>query len=482
MQVSRRHGIATQAKEATTSYMEDHTIKPNQNGDDHAIEDRSSSQGNTGGEGGEVIVDRSRGVTPHMNETSVAMKLGGRNAPRRRERTQAQAQRQLKRQQKEDALSADANTNIHSFPHGSQLGGEKGDKSTLNSKAKNISSLDSRLEAALRRVDLWKQHARPNTVLHAHSDESLAPQNDGTASSPALRRRNQHEKLHDDATASKTKTMDLKQIMDRASQITDKWRKYDRGLSNADSRNPIDTSKEEDETETEKALVEICSDDFVDVSISHFIRGVVDLANSITNVSDSEVHLREDENETGNSSPTKGAVPTFTQETEDPIEKSAVAHPCHHDSNDNENEDFGIGSNVHVTTRASPGVSSSIFSSVSSNDFTVHHHRHHRQQQEQEPAGINGDSLEEGEDRAGHQGVLSVERPTVFEFLEKVATECIGEELKEDVMSCLEDSVAEDNIQVSMEDDGLDVYIYMCVYITNMFFFAVALARDVPVV
>ena len=34
--------------------------------------------------------------------------------------------------------------------------------------------------------------------------------------------------------------------------------------------------------------------DFVDVSLSHFIRGVV-MADGITNASDSEVHLREDE-------------------------------------------------------------------------------------------------------------------------------------------------------------------------------------------
>jgi hypothetical protein len=496
-EVSRRHGISTQAKEATTSYLEDSTTKPNQNGD-HAItdwrsggafepdsiEDRSSSlQGHTGGGGGEVIVDGSRGATPHMNERSVAMKLGGRNAaPRRRERTQAQRQ---PRQQKDDALSADATI--------------KRAKPTLNSeakttsKAKNASSLDSRLEAALRRVDLWKQHARPpSSALHAHSDESLAPQHDGTVSSPALRRRNQRETLHhrrDDAAASKTTPTDVTQIMDRASQITDKWRKYDRGLSNVDSTNTIETSKTEDETE--KAMVELSSDDFVDVSLSHFIRGVVGVvANSITKVSDSEVPLREEDenaevtqvggpqnvdrvvnpstrkkekekkrqaNEVVPNSLTKGAV-VPTPETEDPIEKSAVARPCHHDSDDNENEDVGIGSHVHVTTRASLGASSAIFSSVSSNDFTVHHH--HRQEQEQHSAGINGDSLEEGEDRTVRQGALPVERPTVFEFLDMVATECVGEELKEDVVSCL-DSIAEDNVQVSMEDDGLILYIIL---------------------
>ncbi len=62
----------------------------------------------------------------------------------------------------------------------------------------------------------------------------------------------------------------------------------------------------------------------------------------------------------------------------------------------------------------------------------------------------------------------------MFEFLDKVATECVGEELKEDVVSCL-DSITEDNIQVSMEDDGLihtyiHIYIYIYYYYQHVLF------------
>jgi hypothetical protein len=165
--------------------------------------------------GSEVIVSDAHGIVPHMNDAALSLKLGGRNPPRRRERTRRHRPKQQ----------------LHPSVKGAQ---PKGGSPTLKRsetegcvkpKPKPSYASDNRLEEALGRVDNWKKHARSN------SNEPVAVPR-GTAQLPGKREKG--DSGHPSNGIKSKKTKDLQEIMEQASQISDKWRKYDRTLSTID--------------------------------------------------------------------------------------------------------------------------------------------------------------------------------------------------------------------------------------------------------